>query len=67
MIDLPLLTEIKDGQPYVDEPVYVHAKKLNGAIRRALSLPALRCILVAYNHVKLRWMKPDGNGELIPR
>ena len=24
-------------------------------------------ILLGYNHVKLRWMKPDGNGGLIPR
>ena len=64
---LPILTEVKDGQPYVDEPVYVCANKLGEAVRRALKLPYLKRILVAYTYVKLRWMKPDGNGGVVPR
>ena len=65
--NLPILTKIEDGQPYVDEPVYTKPKKMRNAIRSVFKLPLWPDILVAYNHVKLRWMKPDGNGGLVPR
>lgn len=74
---LPILTNIEDGQSYVDEPIYSSPKKLNNAIRSVFGgvtilhickqLPLWPEILVAYQHVKLNWMKPDGKGGLIPR
>ena len=71
MNNLPILTEIKDGQPYVDEPVYntLNPKKLRKAIQQAMRVHISQPIkiLIAYNHVKLRWMEPDGNGGLVPR
>lgn len=62
-----LVTEIKgEGQPYVDEPVYEYPKKIALAVAVAFErwIPSL---LVRHDRIYLRWMKPDGNGGLIPR
>ena len=66
----PLLTTITDGQPYVDEPIYLEPKPestLQAAIREIFQRPAARRLLSHYDHVKLRWMKPGPNGKLVPR
>lgn len=70
----------KEGQPYIDEPVYVEiskAKPLALAINRALmrQKAATRGPHIApeikdlshYNRVQLRWLRPDGKGGLVPR
>ena len=66
----PLLTTIQDGQPYVDEPVYLEPKPetlLQAAIREVFKRPAARRLLSHYERVKLRWMKPGPDGKLVPR
>lgn len=71
MNNLPILTTVKDGQSYVDEPVYdtINLLPAVNPVRKALGLFTLTPVqmLIAYNHVKLRWMKPDGNGGVVPR
>lgn len=66
-MSLPILTSIKDGQPYVDEPNYSNPKLLGKIIRSTFGLNQLPSIITSYNHVTLRWMRSDGNGGLIPR
>lgn len=107
----PLRTSIvREGQPYVDEPVYETVSKatplaMNIAHRLPHELAAAKqhvfggpakeaeavennpfleyakglgrvappkpiakiTALSHYNHVRLRWMKPDGKGGLVPR
>lgn len=69
-----------DGQAYVDEPVYV-APKPEAVSVIALSVAeafnprpgalshkqTLQPILVHHERVRLRWMKPNGKGGLVPR
>lgn len=98
---LPILTEIEEGQTYIDEPIYTkpakhlvtvlanslaeiygyvyyiaekitvsHGKQGDEGvreikIRKRRDLPPE--ILLRYNHVKLKWMKLDNKGKLIPR
>jgi hypothetical protein len=72
-INKPLRTAVlSDGQPYVDEPVYVEiskakplASEIAAMFGRAVSAQIKE--LSHYHHVRLRWMKPDGRGGLIPR
>lgn len=66
----PLRTTLVDGQNYLDEPVYVKplpASELERSLSRAFGRPQLKPILVAYEHVRLRWMKPGRDGKLVPR
>ena len=66
----PLLTTVKDGQPYVDEPVYIDPKQetiLEAAIRDIFKRRPARRLLSHYDRVKLRWMKPGPDGKLVPR
>lgn len=71
-----LKTSITDGQRYYDEPVYdeLRANPLALAVNAAFSpvqgVPRVASrirILSHYNRVRLRWMKPDGRGGLVPR
>lgn len=70
------MSEIKtviehDGQPYVDDPIYAHPKPVSameGSIGAAFNnLRKQKAIVTGYERVKLRWLKPDGKGGLIPR
>ena len=68
---------VQDGQRYVDDPVY----KVIGKVRPELDTELAHSIaqifktrppqriedLVGYNRTRLRWMKPDGKGGLVPR
>ena len=66
----PLLTTIEDGQPYVDDPIYLDPKQetvLAAAIREIFGHRALPRLLSHYEHVRLRWMKPGPHGKLVPR
>jgi hypothetical protein len=70
----PLLTSIKNvGQPYVDEPIKVNPlpiSRLEGAIAGAFggSIDRQKApIVVSYQRIRLRWVKPDGNGGMIRR
>ena len=73
----PLRTAIThEGQPYVDEPVYVSPKPVS---QLAFSVSAAfndgqpsadlnkKRLLVGYQMTRLKWMKPDGKGGLKPR
>lgn len=59
-----------EGQPYVDEEVIAWPRnpepveaEIRKMFRRGLPPP----ILLAYNHVRLNWLKPGKNGKLVPR
>lgn len=71
---LPLRPKVEyDGQPYFDEPIYRYIKHaltdMQTAVRQVFGhhIPEPIRILERYEHTKLRWMKPDGNGGLTPR
>jgi hypothetical protein len=68
---MALLTTIeRDGQEFLDEPVYVHPKKLSlieASIAKAFNIAMSAPIAVRHERVKLRWMKPDGKGGLCAR
>ena len=65
----------KDGQKYVDEPVYVMPKtdgrdRVREAVEEAFGGPGFQMrkpIVVRHDRVYLSWMKPDGKGGLEPR
>jgi hypothetical protein len=70
------MSEIKDfikadGQPYIDEPImgYLEPTGVSRSVSMALGArPAPRIrIVTGYDRVKLRWLKPDGKGGLVPR
>jgi hypothetical protein len=70
-INRPLRTSItQTGQAYVDEAVYVEvskAKPLAYAISAALNerpIPALIQDLSHYEHIRLRWTRPQGQGAI---
>lgn len=45
---------------------YIYYIKENGMnIRKRADLPPE--LLIGYNHQRLRWVKPDGHGNLIPK
>ena len=58
---LPVKTELKDGDPYVDEPVLKEVTLLCG------KEPIKHQQLSHYRRIPLRWMKPGPNGKLVPR
>ena len=63
-------TILSEGQEYLDEPVYVFPKPITQieasmAAMYGLRLPQPK--LIGHDRVRLRWMKPDGKGGLIPR
>lgn len=64
---------LKDGQAVFNHPVYVYPRKdLSGPIAQSVaaafkSRVVLSPIPVDVEQVSLRWMKPDGNGGLVPR
>lgn len=69
----------KDGQRYLDEPVYVRVKTsaIPDALQASVSAafnggqPSAdlfkKPVLVRHERVLLRWMTPDGKGGLKPR
>jgi hypothetical protein len=59
--------KLKDGDPYVDEPIVAMPKRLSTAVAVAFRHRAPKPITVGHERVMLRWMKPDGNGGLVPR
>lgn len=58
---LPIKTTLKEGESYVDEPALKTVSLLCG------KEPIEHQQLSHYRRVPLRWMKPDGNGGLVPR
>lgn len=70
-----LKTTIKDGQRYVDEPVYVDPKRepfdvLRASVALALGgqkEPPKHSIVVRHERVRLRWLRPNGRGNLVER
>ena len=66
----PMRTAVVDRQNYVDEPVYAKPKPvpaLDRAIATVFGRTQPGVILLGYERVRLRWMKPDGKGGLVPR
>lgn len=66
----PIITKV--GQRFADYPIYVRPKKIGAITQSVQSIfnpqsPLPRPIMVGYERVELRWMKPDGKGGLIPR
>lgn len=61
----------ESGQAYVDEPImaYLEPRGVSRSVSIAIGTrPAPRIpIVTGYDRVKLRWMKPDGKGGLVPR
>lgn len=48
----------KHGQPYLDEPVYATPKPVGAAVVAALGMTPPGPVLVAYDRVQLKWVKP---------
>ena len=68
----PIKTNITHvGQPYVDEPAVYYDPLPISQLDRHMAVIFKRKlperIIAVYQKVNLRWMKPDGNGGLIPR
>lgn len=58
----------REGQPYIDDEVVLKADRLKFAVAAAVgNKPPLALPTGEYEHVKLRWMKPDGKGGLTPK
>lgn len=58
-----LVTTIKrEGQPFVDEPIYVDPKPVS-YLRRAIAAAfgsevPMRPVIIGYERVRLNWIKP---------
>lgn len=69
---LPIMECIeRQGQPYVDEPIYDDVKARPTAVAVAAAfgrrmVPVVR-VLTGHEHVRLRWMTGDGKGGLKPK
>jgi len=69
MIALKTTVE-KDGQPFVDKPIYARPKQesaIESGVREAFKRRGPIPILIAHERVLLQWMKSDGKGSLVPR
>jgi len=57
---LPLVTKLKKGVGYWDEPIYntVQAKRITNAVRNAFSMPQIKSVSVLdrYEHKKIKWL-----------
>jgi len=58
---------IREGQPFYDEQITVHPKSIAASVSGALGTPPPHCVVVGHERVRLRWMKRDKNGNLVPR
>lgn len=63
-----------EGQPFLDEPVRIYPKvkpTIQASVEAAFNpngyLQNFKPITVRHERVKLRWMKPDGKGGLVPK
>lgn len=65
-----------DGQRYVDEPIYRDLRPreelrtdIAASVAAAFGHPQAKAIreVVGHERVRLRWMKPDGKGGLVPK
>jgi hypothetical protein len=54
------------GQEFYDEPVKVWPTPIASSVQKALGARPSLPVTVGYERVKLRWMKPDGQGGLVP-
>lgn len=59
------------GQLYVDEPIVATPWKpsaIEASVAAAFGVKAQKKpIVVGHERVRLRWMKPDGKGGLVPK
>ena len=65
----PLKTDVeRHGQAYVDEPILVHPKitPLGAEVMKAFGRAPPKPVTIGHDRVRLRWMKPDGKGGLVP-
>ena len=73
MRDGPLLTSIEDGQPYFDTPIHLELtpKLISVAVQIAVNVVPIKKIItdsvIRYERTRLRWMRPDKIGCLMPR
>ena len=70
LIERPILTTLRDGQPYVDEAVFAELKVetvLEAAIREMFKRKLPPRLLTHYERVRLRWMKKAPDGKMVPR
>ena len=67
----PLLTEIeKDGQEYLDRPIYAKPKEesiIASSVKSAFGRRKAIPIAIGLERVFLQWVKPGADGKLIPR
>lgn len=73
---MSVLTELSDGQPYLDVAVWpderhdftvVYEALLANAVRRAFGERELEPVVLGYERRFFRWMKPGPDGKLVPR
>lgn len=60
----------REGQPYVDEPIRANPKAVSeiaASIAKAFDRSLPKSLTIGHQRVRLRWMKPDGHGGLVPR
>lgn len=60
----------KEGQRYFDQPISIFPKRptqVSAAISHAFGATPPSPIIVGHERVRLRWMKPDGKGGLVPK
>ena len=58
---------IREGQPFYDEPILARPKALAVSVSQALRISAPAPVVIGHERVRLRWMKRDRNGGLVPR
>lgn len=58
---------LTEGAKYFDRPVYVEPRPMENSLSVAFGSPSKPAVLVGHERVRLRWMKPDGKGGLVPK
>jgi len=69
MSKAPIRTTLKDGQPYVDEPVYAVPKPIDPLERelaKAFARKLPEAFNVGYERKRFRWMTIK-DGAIVPR
>lgn len=67
-----LTTIENEDQKWIDEPVYTNpltkfTSNVARSVQRLFKSKPPQPEIIGYDRIRLNWMKPDGNGKLIPR
>lgn len=58
----------KEGQSYLDRPVVAEPKRISpaaAAVQDAFNAPVSKPLMLGYERVRLNWMRPNSNGDLV--